>query len=72
MTIWPRNASVVHGRMAEIINLRTARKAKARENAAAAAGQNRALHGRTRAEKQADRAEAERRDRILDSAKIDG
>lgn len=57
--------------MAEIINLRTARKAKARAAAMATAAQNRVLHGRTRAEKSADHAEAERRDRALDGAKLD-
>ncbi|RZF64446.1 DUF4169 family protein [Sphingomonas populi] len=56
--------------MAEIINLRTARKAKARTQAAATAAQNRALHGRTPAQKQADELEAERRERTLDGAKI--
>ena len=57
--------------MAEIINLRTARKAKARTQAAATAAQNRVLHGRTLAQKQADEVEAERRERTLDGAKID-
>ncbi len=57
--------------MAEIINLRTARKAKARAQAAATAGQNRALHGRTLAQKAADRADAERARRTLDGAKRD-
>ena len=57
--------------MAEIINLRTARKAKARTQAAATAGQNRALHGRTLAQKQAERAEAGRLDRTLDGARIE-
>ncbi|WP_267387980.1 DUF4169 family protein [Sphingomonas sp. GC_Shp_3] len=55
--------------MAEIINLRTARKAKARAGTAATAAQNRALHGRTPAQKAADHAEAERRERTLDGAR---
>jgi len=55
--------------MADILNLRTARKAKARAGAAATAAQNRALHGRTLAQKQADGIEAERRERALDGAK---
>jgi hypothetical protein len=55
--------------MAEIVNLRTARKAKARAQAAATAEQNRALHGRTLAQKAAERAEAERAARTLDGAR---
>ncbi|MDF0489872.1 DUF4169 family protein [Sphingomonas sp. H39-1-10] len=57
--------------MAEIINLRTARKAKARTDAATTAAQSRALHGRTLAQKRSDRAEAERQARMLDGARID-
>ncbi|TGV64514.1 DUF4169 family protein, partial [Mesorhizobium sp. M00.F.Ca.ET.158.01.1.1] len=41
--------------MAEIVNLRQFRKQKARADREQAAGQNRALHGRTKAEKQRDR-----------------
>jgi hypothetical protein len=55
--------------MAEIINLRSARKAKARAGAAATAAQNRALHGRTLAQKAADQTEAERRERTLDGVR---
>lgn len=43
--------------MAEIVNLRLARKRKARDDAAALAADNRARHGRTKAEKQRDLAE---------------
>ncbi|WP_082543303.1 DUF4169 family protein [Sphingomonas sp. Leaf339] len=57
--------------MAEIINLRTVRKARAREAASAAADANRIAHGRTKAEKQAARIEAERARRLLDGAKLD-
>ena len=52
--------------MAEIVNLRQARKARARADAAGKAQANRALHGRTRAEKARDEAEARRLDRTLD------
>ena len=55
--------------MADIINLRTARKAKARAQAAANASSNRALHGRTKAEKGADREAADRLARTLDGAR---
>jgi hypothetical protein len=55
--------------MADVVNLRTVRKAKVRADAAATAAQNRALHGRTPAQKAADRTEAERRERTLDGAR---
>jgi hypothetical protein len=55
--------------MGEIINLRQARKAAARKQASAAAERNRALHGRSKAQKQADAAEAERLARTLDGAR---
>ncbi|HEX7851858.1 MAG TPA: DUF4169 family protein [Sphingomonas sp.] len=55
--------------MAEIVNLNRARKAKARQEAQTTAATNRAAHGRTKAEKQAAKAEAERRRRDLDGAK---
>ena len=57
--------------MAEIINLRRARKAKARATAETTAAANRAAFGRTKAEKLALTAEAARRDRDLDGAKLD-
>lgn len=55
--------------MAEIVNLNRARKAKARGEVQATAAANRIAHGRTKAEKQAAKAEAERRTRELDGAK---
>lgn len=58
--------------MGEIINLRTARKAKARKDADVKAAANRALHGRTAAEKMRDRIEAERLTRVVDGAKLEG
>jgi hypothetical protein len=57
--------------MAEIVNLRAARKAKARADAASKAAANRARFGRTKAEKQADVADRARRDQTLDGAKRD-
>jgi hypothetical protein len=55
--------------MAEIVNLNKARKARAKEEAAAKAAANRAKHGRTGADKAKDaRAEA-RRKALLDGAK---
>lgn len=57
--------------MAEIVNLRAVRKAKARAGQESEAQANRAKFGRTKAEKARDRIEAERTARILDGAKRD-
>lgn len=46
--------------MADVVNLRMARKQKARAEREQVAAENRAVHGRTKAEKQRDRIEAER------------
>jgi len=46
--------------MAEIVNLRRARKAKGRAEAAKEAEANRVAHGRTKAEKQLAKAQAEK------------
>ena len=56
--------------MAEVVNLRLARKARARADATATAAQNRALHGRTRAERAATAAEDARLARTVDGARI--
>tara|TARA_B100001105_G_C22154038_1_gene341457 strand:+ start:307 stop:576 length:270 start_codon:yes stop_codon:yes gene_type:complete len=55
--------------MAEIINLRMARKAKARATAQASADINRTKYGRTMAERQAVEREEETRARLLDGAR---
>ena len=57
--------------MAEIINLRRARKARARDQATTQAAQNRATYGRTPAERAAADADKARHVRTLDSAKLD-
>lgn len=57
--------------MADIVNLRTVRKARARVAAAATADANRALHGRTKAQKAADARDADRLARTLDGARRD-
>ncbi|MFA5970081.1 MAG: DUF4169 family protein [Sphingomonas sp.] len=57
--------------MAEIVNLRTARKAKLRSAASAEATANRAAFGRTKAEKEATAAQARRQTRTLDGAKLE-
>jgi len=55
--------------VAEIVNLRAARKQKARAASAATADANRVAFGRTRAEKQATQAETARHARTLDNAR---
>lgn len=56
-------------RMAEIINLRQVRKAKARSVAAQQATENRALHGQTKAAKRLQADAEQRVTRLLDGAK---
>ena len=55
--------------MAEIINLRMARKARARAADEAKAQNNRAKHGQSKTERILATAELARLDRVLDGAK---
>lgn len=57
--------------MAEIVNLRRARKQRARAAAASAAQQQRLLHGRTKAEKQLQELEKARADRALRHSQLE-
>ncbi len=57
--------------MAEIINLRLARKARTRTADKAQAQANRARHGLTKGERLAAEAETARIERIVDGAKRD-
>jgi hypothetical protein len=57
--------------MAEIINLRRVRKAKAREDAAKAAEEARAKHGRPKADRTLDEARAELAARRLEQGRIE-
>lgn len=57
--------------MAEIVNLRQARKRKARAVAATVAAANRVTHGRTVEERRATTAEQRRAAAVLDGAKRD-
>jgi hypothetical protein len=57
--------------MAEIINLRRARKGKARQEKEAEATANRARHGQTKAEKTLHQAEAAKAEKHLDQHKKD-
>ena len=52
--------------MAEIVNLTRTRKARQRDAADQRAAENRVRHGRTKAQKQNDACEAERRTALLD------
>lgn len=55
--------------MAEIVNLRMARKARQRAEAGKQAAANRAQHGETKGEKTRRRQEAERLARTVDGAR---
>lgn len=57
--------------MAEIINLRQARKAHKRKQAEATASANRAKFGQTRAERTTNAAESDRAARLLDGARLE-
>ena len=57
--------------MADIINLRSARKAKARAERDQAAAENRRRFGRTKAEKERDAAEAERAEKRIEGHRRD-
>ena len=58
--------------MADIINLRQARKAKARTDKERVAAANRAKFGQTKAEREVRRAEEARVERLLDGSRRDG
>ncbi|MES2422274.1 MAG: DUF4169 family protein [Pseudomonadota bacterium] len=58
--------------MGEVINLRLARKQRARAEAAVRADQNRRVFGRTAAEKAAEAAVKARIEATLDGARLDG
>ncbi|WP_088184504.1 DUF4169 family protein [Sphingobium sp. Z007] len=55
--------------MTNIVNLRQARKAKARVDKAQAAQENRVRFGRTKAQRLADAQEEQRRAALLDGAR---
>ena len=57
--------------MTDVVNLRMARKQKARAEREQVAAENRAVHGRTKAEKQRDRIEAERAAGHVDGHRLD-
>lgn len=55
--------------MGEVVNLRRARKARARDTAETTAAANRAAFGRSKAERETGAIEAARTERALDAAK---
>ena len=57
--------------MSKVVNLRQARKAKARSKHRAEGDQNAALHGETKAQRQRRETNEERAVRTLDGAKRD-
>ena len=57
--------------MGDVVNLNKARKARARSDAKATAEANRAKFGRTRAEKERDRIDKARADKLVDGAKLE-
>lgn len=67
----PPARSAYNPPMAEIINLRLARKAKARDTAEKTAATNRAKFGVTKGERQIRAAEDARLTRTVDGAKLD-
>jgi tRNA-dihydrouridine synthase len=57
--------------MGDIVNLRQARKARDRKLAEQAAAEARALHGRTKGQRVAEKAEAERLAKAVAASKLD-
>ena len=65
---WMRSARRPE-RLAEVVNLRMARKRAARARDEERANRNRAVHGRNKVDRVGARLDAERTDRTLDGAK---
>ena len=57
--------------MGEVVNLNRVRKDRAKAEARATAAANRAVHGRSKAERSLSEAERERAARLLDGAKLE-
>ena len=57
--------------MTNVVNLRMARKRKARAEKEQAADESRALHGRSKAEKLRDRTQAEKSAAFVDGHRLD-
>ena len=57
--------------MSNVVNLRMARKQKARADKERTASENRTLHGRSKPEKQRDRLESEKAAAFIDGHRLD-
>ncbi len=57
--------------MGDIVNLRLARKRKARQAMEEKAAENRSLHGRTKSDSEQERTERVNRDTFLDGHRLD-
>ncbi|TAM94547.1 MAG: DUF4169 family protein [Rhizobiaceae bacterium] len=57
--------------MGDIVNLRLARKRKARQATEEKAEENRRLHGRTKSDREQEQAERVNRDAFLDGHRLD-
>lgn len=57
--------------MGEVVNLNRVRKDRAKAEARTTAAANRAVHGRSKAERSLSEAERERAARLLDGAKLE-
>lgn len=57
--------------MGDIVNLRSVRRRRDRAAEAAAAADNRARHGRTKAAIERDRLVSDQADRVLDGARLE-
>ena len=68
---WRAAFARVELRMGDVINLRKLRKRAARQREEERASANRALHGRTKAERLLDESQAEKRRRDFDAHKIE-
>ncbi len=57
--------------MGDVVNLRSARKQKARADKERVASENRALHGRTKAEKQRDLKETQKSSSFIEAHRLE-
>ena len=67
MPTWSRSTPSARNSMADIVNLRQARKQKSRQAKDRAAEESRLLHGRSKAEKLRERQAAEKSRAYLDA-----
>ena len=68
---WSRTWQAARAMASNVVNLNRFRKKKLREAEAKQAETNRILHGRTKAEKDRDRAARERAERIIEGKRLE-